>query len=86
VGIERSFLTLSLAGLAKTDTIFSSDLKLTSDFSAHNGCGDTSMDVYLYWTGTISSSTDWSNQPGKDRNLVLVSSAGATLWQSGTSH
>ena len=71
VGIYRSFLDVDLSNLSKSDVVSSSTLKMTSDYSADDSCGEGSQTVDLYWSGPIGSGTDWSNQPGHDSNSTV---------------
>ena len=82
VGAYRSFLLVSLAGLNSSDNISSSTFKITSDFSADNSCDEGSQVVDLDWTGGISSSTDWSNQPGKLSNSSVPAPMSAETVES----
>jgi hypothetical protein len=57
--VARSFVQESVPSTLYTATIYSSTVYFTDEWSP--SCSATEAD--LYWTGPISSSTTWSNQP-----------------------
>ncbi|WP_345438169.1 ricin-type beta-trefoil lectin domain protein [Actinoallomurus vinaceus] len=59
---SRSFIRFSVSSVLKGATVHSSDVKFTVDNDGDEYC-HTSSETDLWWTGDISKSISWSNQP-----------------------
>lgn len=62
-GAYRSYFDLNTSNLNSSDKIVSSTMKINEVFSAQDSCGEGTQTITVKWTGGISSSTDWNNQP-----------------------
>ena len=58
----RSFIRFGVSSVLKGATIYSSDVKFTTDNDGDEFC-HASGETDLWWTGGISKSTSWNNQP-----------------------
>lgn len=64
LGEIRSFFTLNISNIPANATVVSSTLKASELYSSWGTCNHTTESITANWTGGISSSTDWNNQPG----------------------
>ncbi|MGV9887272.1 hypothetical protein [Streptomyces sp. NPDC003395] len=70
IGLERSYFQLGIPSTVWGTHIVSATVDVKENYSA--SCS-LSSDVKLYLTGSISSSTTWSNRPGLSSNLATKS-------------
>lgn len=68
----RSFIRFNVSSKLKGATIYSSDVKFTIDNDGDEYC-HASSETDLWWTGGISSSTSWSNQPSWNSKIDSAS-------------
>ncbi|MFC1409728.1 ricin-type beta-trefoil lectin domain protein [Streptacidiphilus sp. N1-12] len=62
-GLERSYYTLSLAGIPASAVVQSSKVTAPDTYAASWDCAHH-QPVTLHTTGSINSTTDWNNKPG----------------------
>ena len=69
VGVERTFYTLPITGMPTNAVVSSSQVNATDTYAASWNCSQD-QPVTLNTTGSITSSTDWNNQPGINTNYT----------------
>lgn len=85
IGVERAYYQVDTSGvLNSTYDILSSTLKTTEVYSTYNSCGQSSENVSVYLAGTITTTTDWKNQPGPIGGAIATQNVETVGNTSGT--